>query len=104
MTMVKSKKTTKSKNKRKINGNLFNELKNICASYGVDLVIDEFFFEIKFKDGRSVIYPIPPFNEFNVAYLAKAKGRVFSKEGKYIGTVPSSSSLDAIIVNADMMV
>ena len=96
-----SKRTFKKKNK---DNALFDQLKKACKTYGAKLHLDEFWFEIKFKDGRCVVYPLHPFDKFSISYLSKAKGRVFSKDKKYIGDVPSSSSIETMLINADMIV
>lgn len=94
-------KRTPKKNK---DNALFDQLEEACKVYGVKFKLDEFYFEIKFKDGRSAVYPLHPFDKFSISYLPKAKGRVFSKDGKYIGNVPSSSNIETMLINADMIV
>lgn len=83
----------------------FDAVKKICDQYGVKLLIGEFAFSIKFKDGKELMYAIPYENDKTILnyILCGIHGRVF-KNGHFIGYAPEKISLDNILIAVDMMV
>ena len=83
----------------------FDAVKKTCDRYGTKLLIGEFAFSIKFKDGKVLMYAIPceadkPILDY---ILSGIHGRVF-KDDKCIGYAPEKTSLDNILVMVDMMI
>ena len=82
----------------------FSAVKKICDQYGAKLLVGEFTFSIKFKDGKELMYAIPYESKSILDYiLSGIHGRVI-KDDHFIGYAPKQKSLDSILVAVDLMV
>jgi hypothetical protein len=103
-----------AKSKKRKAFNFFDSLEEACKDYGAKLLVNEFWIDIEFKDGKRLTYALPfdsksrlnesAFNDMVEAIESGYRGRVFSKDGRFIGYAPEAVSVSEILIASDMMV
>lgn len=101
------------KSKKRRASSFFDRLEEVCKDYGAELLVNEFWIDIQFKDGKRLTYALPfdsksrlnesAFNDMVEAIESGFSGRVFSKDGHFIGYAPQAVSVSEILVAVDMM-
>ena len=102
------------KSKKKRASSFFDRLEEMCKDYGARLLVNEFWIDIEFKDGKQLTYALPfdsksrlnesAFSDMVEAIESGFRGRVFSKDGRFIGYAPQAVSVSEILIASDMMV
>lgn len=101
------------KRKKRRASSFFDRLEEMCKDYGAELIVDEGWINIQFKDGKYLTYAFPfdsklrlnesAFSDMVEAIESGFCGRVFSKDGRFIGYAPQAVSVSEILIASDMM-
>ena len=91
---------------------MMNRIHETIEQYGAKFVFDQFSGSIIFKDGKILKYAMDNQAKDVDAVLklldntikSDAHGRIFSKDGKFVGYAPEGKSIDEILVVVDMMI
>lgn len=82
-----------------------DEVAKICAQFDVSLDVTDIYFTMTFKDGKVLFYAMPINKTPMLPYiLSGIHGRVFRKDGDFIGYAPQANSLESILLAVDMMI
>ena len=101
------------KSKKKRASNFFDRLEEVCKDYGAELLVNEFWIDIQFKDGKQLTYALPfdsksmldksTFKDMVDCIESGFQGRVFGKDFRFIGYAPQSKSIEETLVAVDLM-
>ena len=101
------------KSKKRRASGFFDRLEEACKEYGAELLVNEHWIDIQFKDGKQLTYALPfdsksrlnesTFNDMVDAIESGFRGRVFSKDGHFIDYAPEAVSVSEILIASDMM-
>lgn len=101
------------KSKKRKASSFFDSLEEACKDYGAELLVNEFWIDIQFKDGKQLTYALPfdsksrlnesAFNDMVEVIESGYRGRVFSKDGRFIGYAPEAVNISEILIASDMM-
>ena len=90
-----------------------SKIEEICKHYDVKFSFDRFSAKMTFKDGKYLKYAMlnGGLNQdiifeklLSMVENNEIHGRVFNKDGNFIGYAPKTSNIDTLLVSVDMMV